>query len=62
MEINVITKPIYIEFDCPHCKKVVKFNFEEFVGVVGEPVDWLQSKFSCPECWTEIEIDNVEWL
>lgn len=61
VEISVISKPEYIEFDCPNCGKNVKIPYNEFVDIVGYPVYWKWSTFSCPECEGNVDIDTVEW-
>lgn len=60
-EIKVIKKAVFVECECPNCKDYVKISYDDFIGIVGEPCDWKYSKFFCPKCGKEIEIDSVDW-
>jgi len=61
VDITVVSTPVSIGFECPHCEEDVHFDYSDFVDQIGQPCDWKYSKIECPECGIEIEIDDVEW-
>ena len=61
VDITVETAPVTVFFDCPHCAREIEYDYNEFVGLVGEVCDWEYSKFNCDKCNKEIEINSVDW-
>ncbi len=62
VDIRVMTKPITVELDCPHCDAGLEWSYEEFLGIAGEPCDWRHTKLICSCCNEKLEIDCSEWL
>jgi predicted RNA-binding Zn-ribbon protein involved in translation (DUF1610 family) len=61
VDIRVVSTPVTVEFECPHCEDDVRFDYDDFNDLVGEPCDWKYSSLKCPKCEKEIAIDDVEW-
>lgn len=62
VDVNVITKPISVEFECPYCEAEIVEDYSEFVGLLGDLPDWPYSKIECSKCEKTMEIDTVDWL
>lgn len=61
MGINytIISKPAYIQFECPHCHEDVEIPF----GEVDYKTDyWGDGAWcDCPNCGEEVVLDNYEY-
>lgn len=61
MGINytIISKPAYIQFECPHCHEDVEIPF----GEVDYKTDyWGDGALcDCPNCGEEVVLDNYEY-
>lgn len=62
-DIQVISEPTFVKFDCPHCEAEVEMDFGDFRSfmITDYPGDWKGEKLECPHCEKEIEVDDVEW-
>lgn len=63
VDIVIEQKPIAISFSCPHCKRDVRVDFEEFEFDTGYSLSNLindSTEFECPECRGKLETDGVE--
>lgn len=56
---TIINKPVYIQFECPHCCEDVETPFDEAVYKTDYWGDgaWC----NCPNCGEEVELDNYEY-
>ena len=61
MGINytIVSKPVYITFECPHCKEDVEVDFSE----VDFNTDYWGdgAVCDCPKCGKEVELDGYEY-
>jgi len=62
-DIEILSGPVSVKFDCPHCEAEIEMDFDEFSSLMAEsyPGDWQGNKIECPDCEEEIEIDDVDW-
>lgn len=62
-DVTIISKPVEVKIDCPHCENEIRVDYEMFVDYMGVeyPGDWERQMVECPECEKEIEIEDVEW-
>lgn len=61
VDLTVVTVPKTVMFECPHCKLDFEREYFGFCADIGEPCDWKFSKFECPECGKEMEVEDVDW-
>lgn len=61
IDIDVIQKPIRIEFTCPHCDEENSINYDEFISKFGDVCEWTYSTIKCSECGESLGIDQVNW-
>lgn len=56
----IVSKPDYIQFDCPHCKEE---SLEVPFCEVNYKTDyWGDGAWvTCPHCYNEVELDNYEY-
>ena len=55
----IVSKPSYIQFECPHCHEDVEVKFKD----VDYNTDyWGDGAWvDCPECGEEVELGNYEY-
>jgi len=68
IEIQVITKPVNISFECPFCKEKIEidytdfdyadFDYADFAEMVYDPSDYNNKNIDCPKCGKELGIDG----
>ena len=58
---SVIQKPISIDVECPYCLWDISIKYDEFIDIAGEPCDWRDTEYKCPECNKKFIIDYVDW-
>ena len=61
IDLQVVSRPVTVEFECPHCMNDAQIDYSDFNDLIGEPYDWKYSKVDCPECGKSLEIDDVDW-
>lgn len=59
IDYTIISKPAYIQFECPHCHEDVEIPF----GEVDYKTDyWGDGAWcNCSKCNKEIELNNYEY-
>lgn len=59
-DFNIISKPAYITFVCPHCDISVKVDFD----LVDEPQSWSDDwgYIECPSCEEQVKLDRYEYM
>ena len=55
----IVSKPSYIQFECPHCHKDVEVAFKDvdYNTDYWEDGAWVD----CPECGEEVELGDYEY-
>jgi predicted RNA-binding Zn-ribbon protein involved in translation (DUF1610 family) len=61
IDLTVNSVPVSVTWSCPHCGAEIEIPYSSFCSDIGEPCDWMSSKFECPKCEKEVKIDYVEW-
>ena len=59
--LNVIQKPIKVEFECPNCGEENSVDYSQFISEIGDVCDWTGSKVVCKKCDEIIEIIDADW-
>lgn len=55
----IISKPAYVQFNCPYCHSEVKIPFND---VTYKTDYWGDGAWcDCPSCGEEVELDNYEY-
>jgi len=62
IDLNVISRPVSVGFQCSNCGESVSYEYDEFITLMGEPCDWQDKLVQCIECGVNFEIYHVEWL
>lgn len=58
-DYTIISKPAYVQFECPYCHEEVEIPFNEVVyktDYLGDGA-WCD----CPNCGEEVELANYEY-
>lgn len=59
IDYTIISKPAYIQFECPHCHEDVEIPFNE---VFFNSDYWGDGGWTfCSECGKEVELDNYDY-
>lgn len=59
VDYTIVSKPSYIQFECPHCKKEIEIPFNE---VFFNTDYWGDGGWTfCSECGEEVELDNYDY-
>jgi predicted RNA-binding Zn-ribbon protein involved in translation (DUF1610 family) len=61
IELRVERRAIKVHFECPYCEEEVERDYNDFCNEIGEPCDWADTLFNCPECGREVQIYYVDW-
>lgn len=59
VDYKIISKPVYVQFECPHCEETVKVPYDEVDYNTDYPGDG--AKATCPECDKEVDLDYYEY-
>lgn len=56
---TIVSKPEYVQFECPHCKEEVEVNFTEvnFNSTYWGDGGWVE----CPMCNEEVELGDYDY-
>lgn len=59
VDYTIISKPVYIKFECPYCGEEIEVPFEE----VDYKTDYWGdgARVDCPNCDKEVELNNYEY-
>ena len=60
---TIITAPVRVTVDCPHCDEEIVTEYDNFIDVTGteQSCDWGGVVIQCPRCEKEIEIEDAVW-
>lgn len=60
---TIITAPVRVKVDCPHCDEELVTKYDDFIDITGteQSCDWGGVVVQCPICEKTIKIEEVEW-
>lgn len=60
---TIITAPVRVKVDCPHCDEEIVTEYDDFIGITGteQSCDWGGVVAQCPMCEKTIKIEDAEW-
>ena len=56
-DYRIVSKPDYIEFECPHCGEDVKISVRDLDG----ESPWYLTECTCPECKKTVLMGDNEY-
>jgi len=61
IKVEVIQKPVVVEWYCESCSHINKEPYDEFLGG-EEQCDWMYNEVTCEACGEVFFIEYVDWL
>lgn len=62
IDIEIISMPQYVKFECPECEYNIVITYEEFKDMCGsDPYEWEGQTLTCPDCYVDLEIHKYNW-